>query len=359
MLGTVRPRHELPVDIRRIGLLKLAAIGDTVLMSAAVADLAAALPKAELVLFVGRDNVGVADVIEGVAEVVVLEASRPVKAVRELRRRNLDVLLDFGSWTRLEALFSAVSGARFTVGFRTAGQARHACQDVSVEHEATLHELENYRQLVRQLGIVPVAVPTLRPSGASAGEHRPNAPYVVIHAWPGGYRSELKEWPADRWVELASQFSSAGLGVVLSGGPIDGPRSSRLASEMASAGDVVVDTAGRLSLVQVLDLLVGSVGVISVNTGIMHMAAASGAPTVGLNGPTSSERWGPIGPFAVSVNSSFEGCGYLNLGSEYKGRREDCMLGISVDDVARAAFALMREAGYESRYADAQGASGG
>jgi ADP-heptose:LPS heptosyltransferase len=359
LLGKVHTRRVLPVDIRRIGLLKMAAIGDTVLLSAAVVDLAAAFPEVELVLFVGGDNAGAAALIEGLGEVVVLEASRPVRSVRELRRHHLDVLLDFGSWTRLEALYSALSGARFTVGFCTTGQSRHACQDVSVEHAATLHEVENYRQLVRQLGIVPVSVPSLRPPAVLAAERRPSGPYVVLHPWPGGYRSERKEWPADRWVELAGHLSAAGLGVVLSGGAIDAPGSSRLSAQLASVCEVVVDTAGRLSLGEVLDLVAGSDCVISVNTGIMHMAAASGAPTVGLNGPTSSERWGPIGPFTVSVNSSFDGCGYLNLGSEYEGRRDDCMLGISVDDVADAAFTLMSQAGHARNRTPAKEASGG
>jgi ADP-heptose:LPS heptosyltransferase len=76
----------------------------------------------------------------------------------------------------------------------------------------------------------------------------------------------------------------------------------------------------------------------------MHMAAAVGAPTVGLNGPTSEVRWGPIGDLTAAVNSSFGGCGYLNLGSEYEGEREDCMLGIGVDDVRCAVRRVMERA---------------
>jgi ADP-heptose:LPS heptosyltransferase len=108
--------------------------------------------------------------------------------------------------------------------------------------------------------------------------------------------------------------------------------------------ETLIDLAGRLSLAQVVDLVAGSACVVSVNTGIMHMAAAAGAPTVGLNGPTSAVRWGPIGDLTASVNSSLAGCGYLNLGSEYEGEREDCMVGITVDDVGRAVRQVMDRA---------------
>ena len=66
------------------------------------------------------------------------------------------------------------------------------------------------------------------------------------------------------------------------------------------------------------------------------------ARTIGLNGPTAEHRWGPIGARARSVNSSFPGSGYLDLGFEYDRGRPDCMLGISVDDVEATAQELIR-----------------
>jgi ADP-heptose:LPS heptosyltransferase len=98
--------------------------------------------------------------------------------------------------------------------------------------------------------------------------------------------------------------------------------------------------AGRYRLDEVIDLIGSAKCVVSVNTGLMHLAAAVGVPTVGLNGPTSAKRWGPIGPNVVCINSDLPGCGYLNLGFEYDGRRTDCMRGISVDRVVSATLEL-------------------
>jgi heptosyltransferase I len=73
-----------------------------------------------------------------------------------------------------------------------------------------------------------------------------------------------------------------------------------------------------------------------------------GAPTVSLEGPVPVERWGPIGPRARSVASTFDGCGYLDLGFEYAGHRLDCMAGISVEAVIAAVDELRGEASEHS-----------
>jgi heptosyltransferase I len=65
--------------------------------------------------------------------------------------------------------------------------------------------------------------------------------------------------------------------------------------------------------------------------------------TIGLNGPTSSRRWGPIGSRAVSLDSTLPGCGFLNLGFEYDGQREDCMAGVGVERVAAAVASALEE----------------
>jgi heptosyltransferase-3 len=75
---------------------------------------------------------------------------------------------------------------------------------------------------------------------------------------------------------------------------------------------------------------------VSVNTGIMHLAAAMNVPLVALHGPTSARRWGPLGPHTVALESPCQGCGYLDLGFEYKRQPRDCMNAISYRMVREA-----------------------
>src|SRR5204863_4981854 len=103
VLGAVRRKRALPTPIRRIGLLKSTGIGDMVLAAAVVEDVVRTFPDAEIVLFAGTDNAAVARMVEGV-RVVKLAIAEPVSAVRRLRAEGLDVLVDFGQWSRIEAL---------------------------------------------------------------------------------------------------------------------------------------------------------------------------------------------------------------------------------------------------------------
>jgi ADP-heptose:LPS heptosyltransferase len=251
-----------------------------------------------------------------------------------VRAERPDVILDFDPWPRIEAIYSLLSGARFGVGFRKPGQHRHYCYDRAPEHSSALHELDNYRRIVEPLGVRSTSLPELRAPGLVSGHRLPSPPYAVLHLWPTGHRGELKQWPEDRWRLLASTLADRGDAIVLTGGPGDVQRSDAFARSLP--GVAPIDAAGLFGLDELLDLLAGARCVVSVNTGVMHMAAAVGAPTVALNGPTSDRRWGPIGARATSVNSSFPGCGYLDLGWEYRGRREDCMEGVEVDAVLAA-----------------------
>ena len=339
--GLVRRRRPRPSSFERIGVLNSTNIGDTVLLSAVLHDLAAAEPTCDVVLFAGDRNAAVASMIDGV-RTSSISLSDPLSAARAIRAERPDVVLDFDPWPRIEALYSLASGAGYTVGFRTKGQHRHYGYDAFVDHSPSIHELDNYRRILGPIGVSSTSDPVLAAPGLVASNRLPSGSFVVFHLWPTGRRSNLKEWPEERWRELARALAERGHTIVLTGGPADRERSAAFGSSLPELA--VVDAAGEFALDELLDVLAASACVVSVNTGVMHMAAAVGAPTVALNGPTSSRRWGPIGPRARSVDSSFEGCGYLDLGWEYRGRRQDCMQGIEVERVIDAVAEAVQSA---------------
>jgi heptosyltransferase-3 len=330
--GVFRRRRPVPREPRRIGVLNSTTIGDTVLLSAVLRDLAAAFPSAEVILFAGPGNSSIARLIAGIT-VKPIRLTEPRGAIRAVRSAKLDVVLDFDQWPRIEAVYCLFSGARFRAGFRSAGQHRHYSYDASVEHSAERHELDNYRRLAGVLGVESRSLPFFSAPGVLPAERLPPEAYVVFHLWPTGYRSQLKEWPRDRWQILAEQLAHRGFRVVFTGSKRDRDATEAFVQSCNGIRESLVNAAGAYDLDEVLDLLCASRCVVSVNTGVMHLAAAAGVPTVALNGPTSERRWGPIGPRAFSVNSEYSGCGFLHFGWEYEGRREDCMHGISVDRV--------------------------
>jgi ADP-heptose:LPS heptosyltransferase len=342
-------RRSAPANPQRVGVMCSPALGDTLLFSAALQDLRAAFPAARITHLCFAENLAAAEIIPGADERVMLNLTSPLASIRILRAQRLDVLLDFTSWQRLTACFTLFSGARYTVGFRSAGQRRSRGYDRAVEHRADRHEVENFRALLRESGLQAAngaAIATTHaPAITVAAVH--NAPFtaepdlIALHLWASGQRSWLREWPRDRWLELARRLAERNTLFLITGAPSDLPRIEPFVAQLRAAGlraEPLVSPDGFRTLTHVLRR---ARLVVSVNTGVMHLAAIAGAPVIAINGPNRNGRWGPIGPHAVGVEAPGPGCGYLHLGFNFDGNPTDCMQRISVDQVFAAAQPLL------------------
>jgi heptosyltransferase-3 len=146
----------------------------------------------------------------------------------------------------------------------------------------------------------------------------------------------------DRWRAVAEAINARGFEVVLTGGPGDVDPTDALVRAWREDGVRVRSAAGTTPAETLVWLRFAS-GVISVNTGVMHLAAAVGAPVVAINGPTPVRRWGPVGSPSRCVVSPMIPDGYLNLGWEHDDRYRDAMSAIPVDSVLAAWDDLMTE----------------
>jgi hypothetical protein len=181
----------------------------------------------------------------------------------------------------------------------------------------------------------------------------PSRKYCVLHV---GASTPLKYWPADRWASLAAQLSQRGYEVAWSAGPAE----SRLVEEADPAGRFA-SYADRLELAQLWHLLGGAEFLVTVDTGVAHLAKITGTPTVCLYGPGSSilvgrgEFWQDA-PFREVTRADFPCRDQRVLFkreiawvrrcqrtlSECPAPR--CMQAIDVDEVARAALDSARHA---------------
>lgn len=340
ILGSMKAKRRLPSTIKSLGLLKVGAIGDTVLISAVIADLRVAFPDASIIFFAGKSNWELVHMLDGIDRVVEVPTHNLVAGIKAIRTLAVDVLLDFGQWSRLEALLSFFARASFTVGFRTRGQCRHYGYDLATNHSFEVHELENIRLLARCIGVETRSIPFLRrPQESRPPAQRP----IVFHLWPGGRRKDLKEWPQERWLRLIEEFASPERNVVLTGAPSDRERNNEVIAGTKQVARCFVTNAAGCSLEETSALLADAILVVSVDTGLMHMAAALGVPLVALHGPTASKRWGPVSPEAVVIETSVVGCGYINLGWESRPGSPACMEGICYETVRSACRAILEK----------------
>ncbi len=330
-----RPGNVNNVDpvIRKVALLKTAGIGDTVLLSAIIKDLKEKLPDVSITLFSGENNYEMASILGKMYGVKVkkIRIKHLFSAIKMIRKHEFDVWFDFGQWPRVDAFLSYLSRSKVKIGFKTEGQKRHYVYDIVVEHRPDIHEVENFRRIIDAVGLGGNNSIELR---INSSENDPKL--VVIHMFPGGTKSYMKEWPEEKWIEFIDFITARGYRVVLTGAPSDKNRAGYIA-QSCKFKDRVEVAAGKLDLTQTMFLLKKSALVVSVNTGIMHIASALGCNLIALHGPTSIKRWGPLNANSVAIKSPLTCSPCLNLGFEYGCSKNECMRAIDLNTVINAA----------------------
>ncbi len=108
-----------------------------------------------------------------------------------------------------------------------------------------------------------------------------------------------KIWPADRFAAAFRRLADEGTEPVILGGP--GPAERAMAEPLLALLTKRVDLVGRLTLPQVVACLERARLFIGNDSGLMHLAAAAAAPTIGLFGATDVATYRPTGRHAVAV----------------------------------------------------------
>lgn len=117
-----------------------------------------------------------------------------------------------------------------------------------------------------------------------------DASHIILHPGSGSSR---KNWPLSNYVQLADMLGKRGMRTTF----ICGPAERKMVSEIERSGHAV--HAGD-DLVVFSKLLEKAGGFIGNDSGISHLSAYLGVPTVAIFGPSDPHRWRPIGP-SVSV----------------------------------------------------------
>ena len=147
------------------------------------------------------------------------------------------------------------------------------------------HEVHRWCRMLTGHGIPAeprdLALHGIEPDPRTAGA-------TLVHP---GAKDGARRWPADRWAQVARSEVRAGRRVLVTGGP-DEVGLARDVAGLAGLGDDAV-LAGRTSLAELAGLVAGAARVACGDTGMAHLATATGTPSVVLFGPTPPAEWGP------------------------------------------------------------------
>jgi heptosyltransferase I len=331
LLGSLRKRKDIPKEIKKVGVLLPPTIGDTILLSAPLKDLSEKNNGIEITTFVPEENKEVAELIDISNEVVPLNIFRFFESVKRIRKFSFDLFIDTSQWARINSLLTYFSNSRSKIGFDTKYQYRKIIYDSTVTHSNKVHEIYNFRKLISLAGIRSNNLPEIK-------IHINGDPKKIsIHLKPGGYLSYLKEWPENRWVEIVKYLLVKGYNIFFTGSKKDFDSIEYFIKGIPNKTNLF-NVAGEFSLYETAVHLKSSKLVISVNTGIMHLASAVGANLIALHGPTNPVRWGPINKNSITIQSTYPYAPCLNLGFEYncKDKTGECMKTIQVHEVIKA-----------------------
>lgn len=278
-----------------------------------------------------------------VSEVVEWDAvEKRGRAQRDLLARcHADVMLHV--YPRM-AIANAALAARIPLRIGTSHRWYHWATCNELEHfsrkRSNLHEAQlNIRLARRLLGDIASTtenlgrLTTLRPRAPLPPDVEqlldPSLTIVVLHPGSGG---SGREWPLDRWHDLAWSLGGADFQLLISGSPAE-----RLALEpwLATLPPHAVDIMGRLDLAELIALLARADGIVAASTGPLHLAAALGRHALGLYPPTPpmhAGRWAPLGPRAEHLSVS-EPCDTHAMSGSPPELGCECMRNITVDQV--------------------------
>jgi ADP-heptose:LPS heptosyltransferase len=215
------------------------------------------------------------------------------RVVGEARRRRFDLAVQLHGSGRVSNALASRLGARRLAGFHPGGSpAPDPALFVAWPEEG--HEIHRLLRLPEGLGLRLDGDRLEFPLGeADAAELARSAPglepggYAVVHP---GARS-ARRWAAARFAEVADALAVRGLEICLSGSDEERRVTAAVARAMRTRPR---DLAGRTSLGALGALVAGARIVVANDTGISHVAAALGTPSVVVATTSEPARWAPL-----------------------------------------------------------------
>lgn len=289
--------------MQRILLVKTSSLGDVIHNLPVASDIRAAVPDAAVDWVVEESFAAIPALHPAVNRVLPVAVRRwrssfltrstraEVRAfLGELRQREYDAVVDTQGLLKSALVARAARGVRCGLDFASAREPLSFLYDRTYAVPWTMHAVERNRALAaRALGYaLPASVNYGIAAPAARFDWLPEGRFaVLLHATS----ARAKHWSAAHWVELGTKLESRGIFSLLPwGGAAERARAEDLARSVPRA---MVPPA--LPLAEVASLLAAAHAVIGVDTGLTHLAAALGRPTVGAYCATDPRATGLYG----------------------------------------------------------------
>jgi heptosyltransferase-2 len=171
------------------------------------------------------------------------------------------------------------------------------------EDQDTRPDMRQYYAALARLGSggsdgpVPEPILSISAQAAMAARQQFGLPERWIALCPGAEYGPAKQWPVAHYAVLATLAQQAGYGVAVLGAPRDAAAGDAICSQASGA----LNLCGATRLADAIALLASSSGAVSNDSGLMHVAAALGRPTVGVYGSTDPRHTPPAAHYSATL----------------------------------------------------------
>jgi heptosyltransferase-3 len=330
------------VPKEKILAIKFKSLGDVVICTPALKALKKSFSGSEIHVLVPSEATAILRGIPWIKRVWGMdrsEGSINFGLIRQLRAERFSRSVDFVGNDR-GAITSFCVKAPQSLGFeiQRGPKWRRWC------YSKTIEELDpNRHEVVRDLHLlkgwdIPFPndlAPEIYPEKSAIPS--PISPEsVLIHCTTS---QPKKEWPLEFLEQLHTMCNKHNIRHLFSAGPSE--REQLLLANLANR----IHDLPRLPKLKSLNEFIATAGqcraFVSMDTSVLHIAAALGKPTIGIFGPTDSHRWGPLGSTNVSLQGGHCPCsGHLSI-CEHS---DPCIRGVSPQSVMDQLLKLPNDA---------------
>ncbi len=325
----------------RFLLVQLADIGDLILTTPAIAALRESHPDAHMALLTNTHTASLIDGAKLVDEIITFDKQqfnsskslfRPanLRRIFGLRKGRYDTVVFFHHFTlKLGtvkfALIAWAAGCKRRIGLDN-GNGWFLTESIPDGGFGTKHQAQYWLDLVGLLGTdtsprpAQIAIdkgdqPDYAVGLSPLSKHR-----IIIHPGSGGY-SFARRWSPQKFAAVADALHNEyGAQIILVGTPDDGNTAVKSAMQ-----NEPLDLTGKTTLKQLAAVIQSADLYIGADSGIMHIAAATGTPVIAIFGPSNHAAWKPWTPGSKSiVIRSAPACSPCSYIEHTVGLREGC-----------------------------------
>jgi heptosyltransferase-2 len=230
--------------------------------------------------------------------------------------RKYDFVIDGEPFLNVSALIAFLSG-KYRVGFSHGVRSKtyHATSVFRKDQ----HMVQNYLDLARATGIkcdadklIPFIISKEEQKTASEFLKKQgivSKDFVVSIASGVGESVKYRMWPLEKFGKLVHELVTKHDAKVMF---TDSKSNKAQYNKIKEASGVSLIDATGLDIKARIELIRRSNVFIGNDSGLMHVAAAEGTPTVGLFGPNTPVLWGPYGKNNISVWKPKKGCPFID-----------------------------------------------